>query len=185
MSFLKKKTLLISVIVIAFLIFTVNRTFALLETVGSGTAELDVVDWIIKIDENIMNEDRTIYFNNLTLNGNDNVEAGYFAPGTVGTYTMLLDTTDAGVSVDYEFTVDSSVFENHDNITFSMTSSELNMTYNNGKYSGTVLLEDAGQYHITLNLLWHDDGLHDEEDSELINKDFPIEIGVNFKQHIE
>ncbi len=123
--------------------------------------------------------------NDLAFSGNDNVETGFFAPGTTGTYSIVLDTTNADVSVDFEFNVDSSVFADHDNITFTMTSSDLDLVYSNGKYSGTILLEDAGAYHINMNLLWHEDGLHDAEDSELINQNFPIEIGVNFKQHIQ
>ena len=65
------------------------------------------------------------------FSGNDNVETGFFAPGTTGTYSIVLDTTNADVSVDFEFNVDSSVFADHDNITFTMTSSDLNLTYSN------------------------------------------------------
>jgi len=184
MSFLKRKALLITLIISIFLLFAVTRTFGLLETVGGASADLDVADWIIKVDGNTINENQIVYLNNLSFNGNDNVEEGYFAPGTVGTYSLVLDTTRANVSLDYTFTVSSDIFTDHDNITFTLTSNDLNMTYSNGVYTGTILLSDPQIYHIDLNLLWHEDGNHDALDSELINLDVPINIDVNLIQHI-
>lgn len=185
MRLFKGKTILFSLLLIAFIIFTFSRTYSLLETVGRAEVELDVADWIIKINNTIVEENTTINVTNFNYESNGSVENGYFAPGCVGTYTALIDATQANVSTDFTFTIDTSVFIGHDNISLTLSSADMTLTNEgNGVYTGSIMLGDNPIKHLVFTLTWTEDGLHDAQDSLLINKDIPIDIGVNLKQHI-
>ena len=185
MKLFKGKTLLFSLLLIVFVIFTFSRTYSLLETVGRAEVELDVADWIIKINNELVDEENIISVNGFNYESNGSVENGYFAPGCVGTYTVLVDTTQANVSVDMTFTVDTSVFDGHDNISLTLTSSDMTLIDNHdGTYTSTILFGDAPIKHLTFTLTWVEDGLHDAQDSQLINVEIPIDVSVNLKQHI-
>ena len=86
------------------------ETYALFETNATTSVDVEVGKWVIKINDTLISNSNfsTFTINSLVFEDNDNVQAGYIAPGVSGYYDIVLDSSDTDVDVRYDITFDLS-----------------------------------------------------------------------------
>lgn len=179
-------------IVIIFLIISIGfifKTYALLESNGTGEASEDVGKWVIKLNgtdiSNGINENFVI--NNIIYTDNENVADGYIAPGRSGYFDIILDPSGTQVAVRYDIKIDLASTTYAPNVQFSindLSGGNAILTAEN-TYSGVVDLNSiAANTTITLrlNLTWQNNESYDSQDSDLgTTKGNKISVPVNIR----
>lgn len=182
-----KKTLwLLGLVSLIITMVVLVDTYGLFETNGSASSELSIGEWVILVNNTDISLSETINLNNFTYSTTTHTQDGYFAPGRTGEFNIVMDTTGADVSVEFEMEIDDSVLEDYPNISFSIRDTNTNTTVNSSTYSGVIYLTDANRVKtLTISLIWDDDPDYDESDTTLMNEaEFIFPIDINFKQYI-
>ena len=172
-------------LVALFLVYQVVDTYGLLESDAAGRTELNIGRWEIAINNLDVSEVTTLSFTDLVYEANANVEDGYFAPGSKGSYEIVIDPKDTDVAIRYDISINLDVLEGHTNIKFEVTNSNLALVSSNDglTYSGVITLaeiQNGDKKNLTISLMWENDENYNEFDSELAKIDatlsFPLEI---------
>ncbi len=170
---MNKKTLLVVAtgILLAVAGAGVGATFSRYTSEATATPEAKVAKWAVKVGETDISNGSNKTFNaKITWETNENVETGYFAPGSKGHITFDIDATGTQVPVDYSIAIDETALKNHSqiaikNVTASpstngveSTLEELNKDENeNAIYTGSIELNaEKKKITITINLEWAD-----------------------------
>lgn len=189
-----KKILWITAIFFAFIsvIYIINETYALLQTIAKGDAEIETGSWTIKLNnKNISNGivekftlDQIVYDET-----NTNIEEGYIAPSKSGYFDIILDPGDTDVAIHYEINVRLDECDYPENITFEVvnTSTESEVITNGNTFSGIISLADIeanNTINLRLNLTWNNNEELNESDTNLgiveSNKlEVPITVTLN------
>ena len=180
------KIRLILVFIIFALITTmvITETFALFETNATSTDELTIGAWKIYVNQNDVNLNETITLNDFTYTARTHTENGYFAPGSSGTFDIIIDASESDVSVAYDLDIDNSELTDHPNITFGIKNMTTNQEILSNTYNGTLLLNDANRtVTIRITLTWNDQLTYDPNDSELIGESLSFPIELHFIQY--
>ena len=160
-------------------------TFALFETNGTSTAELEIGKWHIELNgEDISLEDE-ITLDDFTYSQSSHTDSGYFAPGMSALFDIEIDASLSDVSVSYDLLIDDSILEDYENIYFSIKNMDTNQEINSNSYSGVINLNDLNRtVNLRISLIWEDDSDYDESDTSLIGEDLEFVINADFKQYL-
>ena len=163
-------------------------TYGLLETKSNAGLTPEIGKWKIKINELDVTETNEIIFSDLDYDANDNVETGYFAPGTTGYYEIEIDASGSEVAIRYDISFDTSAIEDYPNILFSVTESSITPSDDGSlTYSGFLALDDVQSDEvitIKLKLEWEHDEAYNTSDSSLIGKSLSVPITIKFSQYL-
>lgn len=189
-----KKILWITAVFFAFiaLILIINESYALLQTISSGNAEVKTGSWTIKLNEkNISNGiTETFTLNNIIYDeSNENIENGYIAPGKSGYFDIVLDPSGTDVAISYEINVRLDECAYPDNIKLSVenTSTDGEVEVIGNTFKGLISLNDIKSNKtitLKLTLIWENNEEFNESDTNLgtieANKlKIPITITLN------
>ena len=189
-----KKILWITAVFFTFiaLILIINESYALLQTISSGSAEVKTGSWTIKLNEkNISNGiTETFTLNNIIYDeSNENIENGYIAPGKSGYFDIVLDPSGTDVAISYEINVRLDECAYPDNIKLSVenTSTDGEVEVIGNTFKGLISLNDIKSNKtitLKLTLIWENNEEFNESDTNLgtieANKlKIPITITLN------
>ena len=189
-----KKILWVTAVFFAFiaLILIINESYALLQTISSGNAEVKTGSWTIKLNEkNISNGiTETFTLNNIIYDeSNENIENGYIAPGKSGYFDIVLDPSGTDVAISYEINVRLDECAYPDNIKLSVenTSTDGEVEVIGNTFKGLISLNDIKSNKtitLKLTLVWENNEEFNESDTNLgtieANKlKIPITITLN------
>ena len=189
-----KKILWITAVFFTFiaLILIINESYALLQTISSGSAEVKTGSWTIKINEkNISNGiTETFTLNNVIYDeSNENIENGYIAPGKSGYFDIVLDPSGTDVAISYEInvTLDECAYPNNIKLSVENTSTDGGVEVIGNTFKGLISLNDIKNNKtitLKLTLIWENNEEFNESDTNLgtieANKlKIPITITLN------
>ena len=189
-----KKLLWITAVFFTFiaLILIINESYALLQTISSGSAEPKTGSWTIKINEkNISNGiTETFTLNNVIYDeSNENIENGYIAPGKSGYFDIVLDPSGTDVAISYEINVrlDECAYPNNIKLSVENTSTDGGVEVIGNTFKGLISLNDIKNNKtitLKLTLIWENNEEFNESDTNLgtieANKlKIPITITLN------
>lgn len=176
-------------IVLGFLISIslILNTFASFETNAVGTMNSDIASFSIKLNGYNIGRgiNQTFAVDNFIYSNNTNVESGYIAPGRSGYFDITLDASDVDVAFRYDIDFDLNSTGLNDNINFNVQniSGGRVQSLSDTTYYGIVSLDDIennSEISLRINVLWADDIIYDENDTELGSKlDYKLMIPVN------
>ena len=178
---------LIIVLLFGFLLtlLVITNTYALFETNANADSLFTIGRWVILLNGNDVKETRTITLNDFVYTNGAHTENGYFAPGSIASFDLVIDASDSDVSVEYTLDIDDTSIENYSNIEFSVTDLSTNETTTTNSYNGVIRLSDVNKViRLRLNLEWSDQLEYDESDTSLIDGELEFNIIANFKQYI-
>ena len=185
-----KKNLWIACFLMAFIsLYFVVDTMALLESSGEAIIEKSVGKWEITLNDLDITLNDTLTFDDFLYAENENVQEGYFAPGTEASYEIEVNPGNTDVSIRYDITVNFTNLENHPNIYASVKAGETELTGMNGTYSGVMSLSDIKNGKtliLDIILIWEDDENYNEADGVFGQEDasFTIPITMKFSQYL-
>lgn len=189
-----KKILWVTAVFFAFiaLILIINESYALLQTISSGSAEVKTGSWTIKLNEkNISNGiTETFTLNNMIYDeSNENIENGYIAPGKSGYFDIVLDPSGTDVAISYEINVrlDECAYPNNIKLSVENTSTDGGVEVIGNTFKGLISLNDIKNNKtitLKLTLIWENNEEFNESDTKLgtieANKlKIPITITLN------
>ncbi|MBP3457053.1 MAG: hypothetical protein J6K36_02985 [Bacilli bacterium] len=189
-----KKILWITAVFFTFiaLILIINESYALLQTISSGSTEVKTGSWTIKINEkNISNGiTETFTLDNVIYDeSNENIENGYIAPGKSGYFDIVLDPSGTDVAISYEINVrlDECAYPNNIKLSVENTSTDGGVEVIGNTFKGLISLNDIKNNKtitLKLTLIWENNEEFNESDTNLgtieANKlKIPITITLN------
>lgn len=183
---MKKRLLLLECFFIIFTLITITKTYGLFETNSQATSNIPIAKWVIKVDGKDLTLAKELNYSDFIITNNNHNDDGYFAPGTVASYTLDIDTSASEVAVSYAITIDASALDKHPNIKFNVMDLEGDSLSNDGlTYEGVIKLEDIAKIrHLKINLEWQDDPNYNDADTSLIGEELPIKLEAKFSQYI-
>lgn len=182
---MKKLLLLIECFFLFLTVITIKNTFGLFETNSDAVSNIPIAKWVINVDGKDITLNKELNYSDFTITNNGTSDTKYFAPGSVASYILSIDTSQSEVAISYELTIDASVLENHPNIKFQVVDLDGQSTSDDGlTYKGIIKLADlAKERRLQINLTWEDDENYDEADTSLIGEDLPIKLEAKFSQY--
>lgn len=187
----KRVLVVLSIFMLCLLLWEFKSAYALFETNGSGDAVVDIAKWKIKVNNTDVTKlsVSSNYFDLGAIKWKNNVHVkdGKAAPGSVGSFDILIDPTNTDVSFCYEISFD---FSNIDNSEFILSSiSEINGGFlvRTGKYTytGIVPLSTIKQnrvYDIKVSFSWNNNENNNDNDYNIGSKaSSKIIIPVSFQ----
>ncbi len=182
---MKKRLIFLGIFALLTLCTIILDTYGLFETNSTGTSEFEIGRWIILLNNIDVNINRTITLNDFTYTGNEHIENGYFAPGSVGTLELTIDATNTDVAFEYSIEFDTSQLEEHPNILLTITNTQTNEIIQDDEYTGTIYMNDNRELSLNISLTWNNVDTYNESDSALIDNPISIPVEFSFRQIIE
>ena len=143
---MKKRLLLFECFFLVLTIITIKKTYGLFETESKASSNIPIAKWVIKVDGKDLSLDKELNYTDFTIDSNGHSDAGYFAPGSVASYTLGIDTSASEVAISYEITIDASSLEDHPNIKFQIIDLDGDSTSSDGlNYKGIIKLEELSK----------------------------------------
>ncbi len=172
-------------VIVLLLMLLIVDTYALFETNGSGIKDLDIANWIIKVNNVNVSQSDTVTLSNFTYSTTTHTENGYFAPGMSAMFDVEIDASEAEVSVAYDLVIDDTNIEAYPNMHFSVKNMNTNETINENEYNGVILLNDSNRV-VTLRIIleWDDILEYDDSDTTLNGSELEFTIDANFEQYL-
>lgn len=173
----KEFGLLFILLIIAITTGIVAVTYSRFFSSASNSDSVKVAKWLVKVNgKDVTSSSHTFTFDELVFDKNDNVEEGMFAPGVSATLPITIDTSESGVAVDYEITIDDEYVPINKAIVLK-----------NIPITGTIPLGGNIVVIDDLKLVWEDIEGNDEEDTNFsINTDdIKIPVKIKLSQHID
>lgn len=186
---MKNTILLVFFILLALTLFYFVDTYGLLESNGTANVEQTIGKWKITLNGVDITLNNTLTVEDLIYAENENVEPGYFAPGTEASYEIEVDPSNTDVSIRYDINMDLTELKDHPNIFFSVKTGEIEIADNNGTYTGVIPLsaiQSGEKLKISITLIWENNEDYNEFDNTLIGsgKFFTIPITIKFLQYL-
>ena len=172
-------------------VFGAAYTYGLFHSDIGDEVEVDVADWVIKINNTNISNGETHQFtiDEVHFDGDSNVREGKFAPGTTGYFDLAIDASGTEVAVKYEILIDEDSFGN-DFIKLTgvnLLSGNTFQKINDSKYVGVIPLEGRVVNVIRINIEWENNEDNNEQDSLIgtqSNPDLEIPVTVNLIQYL-
>ena len=172
-----------------FCAYAFANTYGLLESDATANVKPAIGKWNITLNEINITVEKSLTIDDFIYADNENVEEGYFAPGSEASYEIIIDPKDTDVSIRYDISMDLLDLTIHPNINFELYADNVKVDNIGGTYSGVILLEDIKNKEtvtLTISLVWENDDDYNEFDSFLIGDDisFDIPITIKFSQYL-
>lgn len=187
---------ILAFIALSITIIEIRKTYAVFYSQLHGTSQNNLAKWEIKINNTNISSgiNSTFNINNLNIDLNSNVQSGKLAPGTTGSFDIVIDPTDSQVSVRYDITIDDSnliasnmalvsIDQISDN-TISLIKTAAN------KYTAVIPLNKInGNYinDVRINFAWinnDDNSANDTAIGNIPNNTVNIPINVSVTQYL-
>ena len=158
-------------VVSSFIIFA--DTLALFESNGTGKANMDIGNWVIKISNvDITNgQSENIIIDRFIYETNQNVASGKIAPGSSAYFDLIVDATECDVSVKYDITFNFEEIDYASNVRFSVSELDGNSTVRTGEntYSGVIGLDTISDEEVvTLRITANWDNIEEYNDNDTV-----------------
>lgn len=161
--------------------FIVLETYAVLFSDVEVNTSVDLAKWNIHInDVNIVsNYDQTVEINNVNWNS-DHTNSNTIAPGSTGTFEIVIDPTDTDVSFQYDLNFVDHQVDSNQILTVTSVSVDGEELSRNEQYlySGIYTLDDIDNKvlkTVKINVEWVNDEANNDFDSE-IGKDIQKDL---------
>lgn len=104
----RKKSAILVVLLLLLVVVIGGYTYSRYQSEGKVSNTADIAAWKVQISSHDLSEYKSLPMEAaLTVNTNENVAEGKLAPGTTGTYKLVIDPTGSEVAIDYEIKADS------------------------------------------------------------------------------
>lgn len=158
-------------VVSSFVIFA--DTLALFESNGTGKANMDIGNWVIKISNvDITNgQSENIIIDRFIYETNQNVASGKIAPGSSAYFDLIVDATECDVSVKYDITFNFEDIDYASNVRFSVSELDGNSTVRTAEntYSGVIGLDTISDEEVvTLRITANWDNIEEYNDNDTV-----------------
>lgn len=181
---LKYKIVVLGLFALLVTTLIVIETYALFETNASANKELGIAAWVITLNDVDVTQSRTITLNDFTYVNGTHTQANYFAPGSQAYFDLVIDTSQAQVSVEYTLTIDDSQISDYQNIYFTITDLTTSTLINDSEYTGVIPLNSQNKIKtLRINLVWDNVSQYDASDTSLIGGNLAFTVNANFKQY--
>ena len=110
---MKKTLIVLSLVLLIFTFYQIKTSFGLFETKIDNDNELAIAKWHIYVNDNdLTGKEETFTVTDITYSNNSGVSEGYFAPGTTGSFLLIIDPKDTEVSFTYELAITLDKYPN-------------------------------------------------------------------------
>lgn len=192
---LQKVLILVIMCVLALLIYKIIDIYAVFHSEVEANVELKNGIWNIKVNGTQITTGVETQFvvDQITTTENSHVKPGTLAPGLSGSFVIAISPEDTNVSVRYDITLNQEELGNSNLKIKSIQEIENNyqlIKTGENMYTGILPLEEIqnGIIHkIQMEVEWLDDGLNNENDTELgkdNTKPLQIPITVHVIQYL-
>lgn len=190
---MKRLTLLISILFLVIVVSSVVSTFAYYVDKHNMESNFDIAKWVIKVNDTdiTLSDNHEFSVNDITLNIPDSsidglkVSNNVFAPGTTGSFNLLLDLSEVDTSIEYDLVIDTSnIDETNINIVSVVVQDSL-LELVDSKYSKRINVDDLKNNKeelITVNFEWVDS---QDYDDSLIEGSISIPVSIEVRQVME
>lgn len=182
----KRRTgiIIIAIILVCIIYLQANSTYTSYESEVEGSANSEVADWKIKVNDTLITTNQTEAINIDSIDWEtEHTREGTISPGTSGTITITIDPTTTQVAFDYELRIiDRTVDETKLLTVTSVENTLTELTKEDNVYHGIMTLENIKNKAvdtIKIHAIWDDYGQDIEvdpeeetEQSDLIEIDF-------------
>ena len=187
---MKKTLIVLSLVLLIFTFYQIKTSFGLFETKIDNDNELAIAKWRIYVNDNdLTGKEEKFTVTDITYSNNGGVSEGYFAPGTTGSFLLIIDPKDTEVSFTYELAITLDKYPNIkiDSIE-GVNGTEL--TLDNGKYKRLMTLKEiqgGKKDTIKVTFSWQDDEKYNDLDSRIGSslEEIEIPISIKFSQYKE
>ena len=153
-------------------IYFISETYAVFETLGSGTADFSIGSWVINLNNIDISSGETVSFsiNSFNYSDSSHIANGVIAPGRSGYFDLILDPGGTDVSVRYDIVLDMEQ-QYANNITYYVTATDAT-TIRTGvnTYSGIIDLDsidDGDTARLRIVVDWVDNASYNSSDTAL------------------
>lgn len=192
---LQKVLILVIMCVLALLIYKIIDIYAVFHSEVEANIELKNGIWNITVNETQITTGVETQFvvDQISTTENSHVKPGTLAPGLSGSFVIAINPEDTNVSVRYDITLNQEELGNSNLKIKSIQEIENNyqlIKTGENMYTGILPLEEIqnGIIHkIQMEVEWLDDGLNNENDTELgkdNTKPLQIPITVHVIQYL-
>lgn len=190
---MKRLTLLISILFLVIVVSSVVSTFAYYVDKHNIESNFDIAKWVIKVNDTdiTLSDNHEFSVNDITLNIPDSsidglkVSNNVFAPGTTGSFNLLLDLSEVDTSIEYDLVIDTSnIDETNINIVSVVVQDSL-LELVDSKYSKRINVDELKNNKeelITVNFEWVDS---QDYDDSLIEGSISIPVSIEVRQVME
>lgn len=190
---MKRLTLLISILFLVIVVSSVMSTFAYYVDKHNMESNFDMAKWVIKVNDTdiTLSDNHEFSVNDITLNIPDSsidglkVSNDVFAPGTTGSFNLLLDLSEVDTSIEYDLVIDTSnIDETNINIVSVVVQDSL-LELVDSKYSKRINVDELKNNKeelITVNFEWVDS---QDYDDSLIEGSISIPVSIEVRQVME
>lgn len=190
---MKRLTLLISILFLVIVVSSVMSTFAYYVDKHNMESNFDIAKWVIKVNDTdiTLSDNQEFSVNDITLNIPDSsidglkVSNDVFAPGTTGSFNLLLDLSEVDTSIEYDLVIDTSnIDETNINIVSVVVQDSL-LELVDSKYSKRINVDELKNNKeelITVNFEWVDS---QDYDDSLIVGSISIPVSIEVRQVME
>lgn len=190
---MKRLTLLISILFLVIVVSSVMSTFAYYVDKHNMESNFDIAKWVIKVNDTdiTLSDNHEFSVNDITLNIPDSsidglkVSNDVFAPGTTGSFNLLLDLSEVDTSIEYDLVIDTSnIDETNINIVSVVVQDSL-LELVDSKYSKRINVDELKNNKeelITVNFEWVDS---QDYDDSLIVGSISIPVSIEVRQVME
>ncbi len=186
----KRRTgiIIIALILVCLLYLHASSTYTSYESEVEGSADSEVADWKIKVNDTLITADQTTTINIDSIDWEtEHTREGTISPGTSGTITITVNPTTTQVAFDYELIIIDKTVDETKLLTVTSVENTLTpLTKEDNIYRGIMTLENIKNKAtdtIKIHAIWDDNGEDVEVDpDEETEKSDLIEIDFKAKQ---
>ncbi len=194
-NYVKKFFIILTIIMICFTIYLISKTYAVFYSEGQADLNMKLAIWDIKVNNQDITKGtiKDFAITDFNIIQNNNVKSGKIAPGTSGSFDILIDPTDTQVSIRYDLSIDSDKLEEYqiqiDSISEISNSNKLTKTGKN-TYTGIIPLSKInGNYNNDIRIVfkWDNNEANNEKDTNIAsvaNSKTNIPITLTFSQYL-
>ena len=185
----------VTIIIFVFTAYKIITTYAVFYSEMYGTTSKDLAKWNIVINEAEITDGitETFIIDNFNTEANAYVKSGKLAPGTTGSFMIIIDPTDTQVSIRYDILIDTVYLTNEKIKLTSVTETKVSNTIiktDENTYTGIIqLLDIDGEYtnEIEVSFIWENDEGNNAQDTitgTVVNPKIGIPVIVNVTQYL-
>ncbi len=174
------------------LIFQISKTYSLFESSITNSADISLASWKIKVGDtyltSLTSEDEEFDLTSINWSNANHVREGKGAPGSSGSFDVIIDPLTTDTSFLYEIVIDTEIFNESGLKITSVSEVDGHEFSNTGEntYQGIAHLKEIKnkeKYDIKIELVWEDNEDNNSADYELGSKadtkiNLPIHVNI-------
>lgn len=191
---IKKVLILLSLMMCVFTIYEIVRTYAVFYSEVSGVGQMNIAKWNIEVNGTDITTGTTTEFiiDQFSFDENVNVKEGKLAPGTRGSFYILIKPKDTQVSVRYDISIDKFDITNNKIklVSIEKENAEILTMTDENTYTGIIDLVDIkNDYSENIKIIfeWENSESNNIADTEIgktINSKLQVPVTVHLSQYL-